>query len=263
MLLYRSLISAGTLAIATLSVVPASAAVTTFANYSATTTDSNLYWKKVGVSGGEIFTTSSANATTVGGSAVNYSFLQPSLLALGPLQAVFTLAGYTSQGNPAASAAGFLIQPVVTGSFSFIYTGLANLVVGGTTYHTGANLLSATFSNAGIVGASGATSGSLSASTASDEPKPEITYTSDFLNFAGTNNQDFAFSLTSITAALKRAGVGQSLNSFHANSSGAFSTDPAPVVSAVPEPSVWATMIIGFSLVGLQVRKRKSAATTA
>lgn len=265
MLSIRKLVLAGAFtSAALLGAMPANAVVTTFATYSAVTTAPNIYWKKVGVSGGSIYTTSTGTATTAGSTTVNFSFLQPALAALGELKSTFTLSGTTSLGNPAVLLSGFLIQPVVSGSFSFIYAGAAPLTVGSTVYHTGDNLLSAVFTNAAIVGGSGASSGSLSASTSTDAPPiPAITYTSAFLDFDETLNQDFSFSLTSITSALFRANALSSLRTFRASSSGAFSTDPAPVVTAVPEPAVWGAMLMGFALVGVQVRKRRRAVVTA
>jgi hypothetical protein len=252
----RNLIVGTTLAAAALSITAPAAAIT-FANFSTLTSAANLYWKKAGTSGGDIYSIASNSATTAGSSTVNFNFLQPALAGLGNLKATFTFNGHSSSGNPAQLAAGFLIQPIVSGTFSFIYSGVADLTVNNTVYHTGDNLLSATFSDAAIFGASGGTSGSVSGtSTSQDGEIPTITYSSSFLDFTGAEDEGFGFNLTSIASPLNRANSSSSLRNFSANAGGAFSAAPAPVITAVPEPGVWATLIVGFLMVGLRNRKR-------
>ena len=262
MKLFKTLVATAILATGTLATtMPAQAAITTFASYTALGTAANIEWKKSGTANGSVFTLASPTATTAGSVGVTFNFLQPLLASLGNLSAVYTLSG-TSTNTPATlltvGSSAFLVQTIVSGSFSFIYSGTSPLVVGGVTYLTGANLLSATFTNAAIFGQNGATSGSLSGST---EASSLITYTSDFLNFGATLAQDFSVGLTSMTPTLTRTNANASLTTFKASSGGAFSTDPAPIVSAIPEPDAWALLLVGFGLVGLQVRRRNSMTT--
>jgi hypothetical protein len=58
---------------------------------------------------------------------------------------------------------------------------------------------------------------------------------------------------------------GKSLKSTRGVGSATFSTDIAPRVEGVPEPQVWGLMIVGFGMVGVSLRRRKSriAAITA
>ncbi|MEY2884091.1 MAG: hypothetical protein RL490_1815, partial [Pseudomonadota bacterium] len=64
---------------------------------------------------------------------------------------------------------------------------------------------------------------------------------------------------------LNASGVGNSfavapnkaLRSFRAVLGGQFSSDPAPITPAIPEPAIWAQLIIGFSMVGFAARRRK------
>lgn len=237
---------------------PASAVITTFATYSSITSGHNLSWTKVGTAGGTVKTISTPTSNVLGATSVNFNFLQASLVSLGALASNFTLQG-TSSASPAVAVGSFLVQPVVSGSFSFIYTG-PSFTVGATTYVAGTNLLSGVFTNAEIFGQSAATSGSLSASTGSGG---SITYTSDLLDFTNTISQDYAISLTAITPAIFRQNASSSLRSFKASTGGSFSTDPAPIVVAVPEPATWAMLVAGFGLVGVSLRRRKPRSVAA
>ncbi len=244
---------------------PSAAVITTFAAYNPIGTGANVYWKNNGTgavasngTGGSIYTISSANSKVPGASLVRFSFLQASIAPyITDVTADFVLnASVTS--SPAQNLAGFLIQPGLAGTFSFLTT--APITIGGTTYATGANLLSGVFNQGAIFGQNGGTSGSFSASTTSGAT---VTYTSDFLSFAPTVDRDFALSLTSITSPLARASSARALRTFKAVSTGSFSTDPAPLVTAIPEPEVWGMMIVGFGMIGVQVRRRARQAPVA
>jgi hypothetical protein len=50
--------------------------------------------------------------------------------------------------------------------------------------------------------------------------------------------------------------AGKSLRSFRATATGSFSSDPAPTITALPEPGAWAMLIAGFGLVGFAARRR-------
>lgn len=248
---------------AILSAAPAAAVITTFAQYQAIGVKGQTYFKNNGTtasngSGGAIYTTSTPTSTTPGSRLVNFSFLQPSIAPfVTNVTASYTL--FASVANaPAQLNGGFLVQPGLSGSFSFLTT--SAIVIGGTSYAAGSNLLTGVFTQAAIFGPVNGTSGSLSASTSGGS---SITYSSDFLSFDPTVERDFAISLTSITSPLARASSTKALRTFRAFSSGSFSSDPAPLVLAVPEPQVWGLMIVGFGLVGVQVRRRARQAIVA
>ncbi|TRW17904.1 PEPxxWA-CTERM sorting domain-containing protein [Glacieibacterium frigidum] len=259
-------LAAGTMFVAA---TPAQAVITTFAQYQALPGQTaNIYWKNNAAdnstgTGGSIYTTATNSSTVAGSRLVSFSFLQPSLAAfVTNVNASFTLNASVA-ATPALLAGGFLIQPGIAGSFSFLTT--APITVGNTFYATGSNLLSATFSQGAIVGQRNGTSGSFSAT--SEDPADTIVYTSDFLTFDPTSSLDFSLSLTSITGVLQAVPTNttptRALRSFRALSTGSFSSDPAPIVTAIPEPAVWGLMIVGFGMVGLQTRRRARNATVA
>lgn len=253
----RNLMLAGAFA-GFLIAAPAGAAVTTFATYTQISADATLHNEKSGATGGSLYTVATPNAVTPGSVGVSFNFLNAGLVAAGlsNLSATFTM-NLSQSGYAATQAGSFVVQDGYTGSFSFIYSGLSPLVVGGQTFTTGANLLSGTIGSArgAVIGGSG-TSGNLTSSTG---PGRTVTFTSDFLDFTNVVANDLSLSLTSITPSLA-AGAGQSLNSFHASSTGSFSSDPAPVpVVSVPEPATWGMMILGFGVVGAGLRRRRIA----
>jgi hypothetical protein len=268
MTIIRTLAAAATLAAAFTVATPASADVATFANFTGVG-GANIFWKQsVSKTGGEFFTITHPGDNSLGAVATRFTFASPNpgnrldaLAALGQLSSSFTFNAFATSGNPAGTLGGFAVQPLSTGSFSFIYTGAAPLVVAHTTYHTGANLLTATFfTGGGIAGSLRGSSGSVNASTTAGDT---ITYKSDFLNFDVTRDQDFSLSLASITPPLAAA-HGQSLRTFFATATGSFSTDPAPLPTAIiPEPATWGLLVVGFGLVGLQGRRRSRSASVA
>ena len=256
-LVFGTALAATTLASAT----PSAAVISTFAQFEAIGTRGQTYWKNNGTTssngtGGTIYTTNTPTSTTPGSRLVRFSFLQPSIAPyVTSLTASYTLFASVA-ATPAQLLAGFLIQPGISGSFSFVTT--APLTIGATFYATGSNLLSGTFTQAAIFGPANGTAGSFSSSTSSGAT---ITYTSDFLNFSPTVERDFAISFTSISSPLARASASKALRTFRAFSTGSFSSDPAPLVTAVPEPHVWGLMIVGFGMVGVQVRRRQRRVT--
>ncbi len=258
-------IAAGTLFAAA---APAAAVEITFASFSPIGTGANIYWQNNGAAnsngtGGSFYTIAS-NASKVPGSAlVSFSFLQPSISPfVTDVTAAFTLNAAAPSGNPATLSSPFIIQPGISGSFSFVTT--SAITINTTTFAAGSNLLSATFGPASIVGQRTGSSGSFGGST---QGGTAVTYTSDFLDFSGTVDRGFQLSLTSIFSAIQAIpSTGtptRALRTFRATSSGSFSSDPAPVVTAVPEPAVWGLMIVGFGMVGLQTRRRSRKASVA
>ena len=268
MTIIRTLAAAATLAAAFTVATPAAAVTETFANFTGVG-GSNIYWKQsASRTGGSLFSVSHAGDTSVGSVATKFRFESPRagnrldvLAGLGQLNSSLTFNVLAVDGSVAGAFGPNLYQPLSTGAFSFIYTGLTPLVVAHTTYLTGANLLTATFiSGGGITGVLRGSSGSVNASTSSGDT---ITYTSDFLNFSSTVDQDFALSLSSVTPPFGRT-PGQSLNTFFATAGGSFSTDPVPLPTAViPEPATWGLLVVGFGLVGLQGRRRSRSTSVA
>lgn len=247
---------------------PASAVVTTFASFSPSGNGANFRWviSSNNAAGNfsrnaTFYSTATATANAPGSRVVNFSFLQPSIASyVTNVAATFTMNGTVT--NTIATVSGTtLTQTNVAGSFSFISR--APITIGNTTFATGSNLLSGTFTSAQISGDRNGSSAGFSAST----PAATIIYTSDFLSFVGGSNFDFANSLTSIAplfnATASNNGVinapNKALRTFRALVGGQFSSDPAPITPTIPEPAVWAQLIAGFAMVGLAARRRKAS----
>jgi hypothetical protein len=254
---------------------PSQAVVTTFAAFTPTTQARNIRWQKVGSQSGMIFTTSTGSSSTPGNVAVNFSFLQPYFTNNNIAQnigATFFMSGTTTNhaamqtALPTSPPTTYLTQSIDSLTFSFKST--TAITVGNTTYPAGSNLLSGTVvSNSTIGGIKGGSSAGLMNSTMGGNT---ITYTSDFLDFSNTVNRSFSISLDALLAAvgsppvnqgLNAGGTNQSLSTFRASATGSFSSDPAPLINAVPEPAVWGMMIAGFGVVGFQSRRRRSIKT--
>lgn len=269
--------SIATIALATTALAaaaPAAAVVETFATFSALTSAANIRFVNSGNSlsasrttDAVIYSTATGTATTPGSVDVRFSFLQSAFVTQPAVQdiiAKFTFNASVARGNPiTTTGAGSKIsfdQPVTTGSFSFLTTKAITVTTPNfvtKTYAIGSNLLSGTFTDGDITGKLKGTSGGLDASTSSDSV---ITYTSDFLNFAGTLDRDLGMTFTSVTSSFsKNAGLNNALSAFRTNASGQFSTDPAPIIPGlviVPEPAVWSLFVVGFGLIGFQTRRR-------
>jgi hypothetical protein len=237
----------------------ASAAIVTFAQFTNASGGRNVRWVNNGTNGlngtgGRFYTTSSPTGTAPANSAAMFSFVQAPLAGLGMISANFFMDITVASGNAATASGTTRIQDVPTGVFSFTTT--APLVFGMTVFAPGSNLLTGTFTGGTISGSgsSGSFFGDTSGST--------LVYTSDFLNFSLTADRDFAMGLTSITQPLFRstAGGAKALRSFRAFANGGFASNPAPTpFGAIPEPQVWGLMVVGFGLVGVQVRRRRQA----
>ena len=263
MTVIRAFTAAAVLAAGMTVAAPASAVITTFANYSGVG-GQNMYWRKNSASSGSLYTISQPGNNAPGSVSTFFSFLSPSptnrlakLASLGMLNASFT---FTATSNTPVDGVRSLSEDLLTGSFSFIYKGAADLVVDHTVYHTNANLLTATFTGGALSGRLNSTSANVDGST---EAGDGIIYTSDFLSFAPTVEKDFSIALSSVTPGLGRT-VGQVFNTFYGTSTGSFSTDPAPLPTAIiPEPATWGLLVVGFGLVGLQGRRRSRSTSVA
>ena len=254
---------------------PSYAVVTTFAAFSANSQVRNIRWQKVGSNNGAIYTTATGTANTPGSVGVTFSFLQPYFTSNHIAQnvtAMFTLSGTTTADAalqtalPTTPPSSYLTQAIDSLTFSFKST--TAITVGSVTYPAGSNLLSGTVvNNSTIGGVAGSFSAGLSNSTAGGNT---VTYTSDFLDFSNTVNRSFSISLDAILAnvgspavnkGLNTGGSNQSLSSFRASATGSLSSDPAPIINAVPEPAIWGMMIAGFGVIGFQSRRRRSIKT--
>jgi hypothetical protein len=238
--------------------MPAQAAITTFATMSALTQD-NIYFKNASTTNksasATIYSIATSTATVPGSVGVKFSFINEGAAldtAVSGVNATFALSAATT--TAAQNAFGYLIQPGINGTFSLLST--TAITVGSHTYAAGSNLLSATFTGAGIAGPKGSTSGSMDANN--QNSGSTIVYTSDFVTFSPGASLDGAFSLTSITAALADVQAGTyALKTFKGDAGGSFSADPVPTANFVPEPASWALMLVGFGAVGGIARRRK------
>jgi hypothetical protein len=254
-----SVTAAALAAAVTISAVPASATIASIAVYNQVITGSTMRWLRAPAgTGGDLYTISSSNASAPGAATVNFSFLNPTLNALGALAATLTVNATSSQ--PAVPISSFLTEQGLTGTFAFTYAGSTPLVVGQTSYAPGANLLSGTFTNGTIVGATGGRAGTFSASTGAGSV---ITMVSDFLDLSAAGNHDLTIGLSSMTAPLGASSAQSALNTFRAATGGSFSSDSALVTAAIPEPASWALMVTGFGALGVAVRRRRKAVVTA
>jgi hypothetical protein len=250
---------------------PASATVTTFAQYNqvASTSTRTLSWRQIGT-GGRLCTIGTASgscpastATAVTASVdVNFSFLQSGLGASGPISAKLIIDLIAAPGSAASSSSAgginYLVQPGLSGTFSivadtaFTYNGI-----------TSTDLLHGSITNATISGQVGSSSGSVNGSTLTLHDGTAVQFGSGFLDFSNTVNRDFALTLTAINPSIAVSSSGPA-RTFRAASTGSFSSDPAPLINgSVPEPASWALMLAGFGAVGTAMRRRKVAVTFA
>jgi len=240
---------------ATAFTAPASAVVTTFASFGPGAGGANVYFLNAASNSNAVFFTTATNSSTVPAPRrVTFTFLQPAFDAIGPVTAFWQLNGIVT--NTIATINGVNItQSNIAGSFSF--TSTSAITLGSTTYAAGSNLLSGTFTNSTISGTRNGTSAGFTGAT----PVSSITYVSDFLTFVPGSGYDFALSLSQIASplnALPTSGVPtRALRTFRAVAGGQFSSDPAPIAN-IPEPAVWAQLIVGFGLVGFAARRRKA-----
>jgi len=239
--------------------ISSAAQAVTFADYSATSSDPNISWTQ-----STNLTSGALSTTGVGASANTYfSFLTPALSSLSDLQALFALTATAPAVDPAQTGFGQIAQQDLSGSFSFVYTGSAPLVVGTHTYVTGADLLTGTFTGAEIIGPNCGSTGSVEDAIFSGGT---VTLTSDIVKFSPVGDKALSVELTSVLPFLG-ANAGGSLGSFTAVSTGSFASDIAAGGGGggVPEPVTWAMMLLGFGGIGMAARRarRRSAAALA
>ncbi len=189
-----------------------------------------------------VFTNNTTNATfgTVsGGAAVSFRYqnisgLPPSLT--GFQSAHLTITSTTT--TPATTAAGNITQSMnQTVTIAIIRDTAAPILTG-----TGSrrNLLTAVVttntSPPDIVGGTGGQSATFSASTTPQN----VTYSSDFINFSTTTQRNFSFSFSAVSPGLN-LGAGNFLQSFTADATGTFASNPVPTYT----PPTAASVVIG------------------
>ncbi len=264
---FKLLAAVGLVGTTVVAAVPAGAVVTPFATYQSVGPAANLYWLNSGGTNngstgadGSLYTIASSGSKLPGSTLVNFSFLQPTLApSVTNVSAIFTLNASVLSSPAASGTGGSLTESGIGGSFSFVTT--SAITIGSRTFAAGSNLLSGVFTPAAIYGQRGATTGTFSASTASSA---SVKFTSDFLSFTPTVTRSFTISLNSIAGVLQAVPTRdyplRALRTFRTGSGGVFASDPDPDASVVPEPAVWGMMIVGFGMVGVQVRRRRTVA---
>jgi len=244
MSLKRSL-SAAALAAAALVAAPASAIIT----FSSTTiiNTPNFQYLNNGANPGVLRTTLN-NGNSLASSLKVFSVTDAvaGFIALAATTSNFTLLASTPAVSGLSAGSPFSISGV-NGTFSFIAT--APITVGSV---TGTNLLSATFQNATLAG----TIGGSQISLGGNNDVGTLSFTSDFLDFSDV--EDMAFALTGNTTSPLATATGGRLAGFRASVNGNFSSDPPPgIFGVIPEPETWAMLLLGFGLVGVNMRRRK------
>lgn len=233
------------------------ATVVQIASYSQVGGGKTFAWDGVGGNGGRLFSNSTlaANATAAQIGAANpgwidviFNFNDDGVMGL-QAQLLFSA---TAPTGPATqlTATNPIRQSSLNGSFAFKYTGSAAVTAYGTTFNTGANLLSGTFTNGWL--SVGGTSGGFADSFGLTGGT--VTLASAIIPVNKLSDGDLAFSFTGVTpqAAIIGANGTRQLKDFRASSGATFSA------AAVPEPGAWAMMILGFGVAGGVLRVRRS-----
>lgn len=241
------LLTLSAVVVAGLASVPASALVT-FASFSQADSANNVRY-----SNGALFTALNGIGAP---SSVNvlFNFLIGGNAVPQGVSASYTFNGLVPAGILPGSGAFNLSD--ASGAFSFLSN--EAITTGGRTYAAGSNLLSGSFGSSFLDGTVDGTSGVVRGSTSGGAT---ISYSSAFLNFSDVSEFDFSLPLTAVLPPFGSANG--KINDFSASMGGQFSSEPSPTFGAVPEPTTWAMMIIGFGLVGVTARRRNLVSVAA
>ncbi|MGZ3402392.1 MAG: PEPxxWA-CTERM sorting domain-containing protein [Phenylobacterium sp.] len=264
-----TLISAAALA-ASLSAlaVPAHASVILFASFNTGTSNaSNIDWVRNGA-GGSLFTTATATGTTLGAAAVKFTFLgDPALSDFDALSAKLTLSATASNAPAQHNGATYTQTGLDNGTFKFVYSGPNQMLDGFNLIANTTVLLSGTFQNAWLEGAGGVggldvtigNGGSAQFTSAIYDLSKTVPGSDEFTLHLGNVAPNFGAIDPSTGCTVSGcAHIGTTaLNSFRAHAGGDYQ------FTAVPEPSSWALMIVGFGGAGALLRRRRRAATRA
>jgi hypothetical protein len=110
----------------------------------------------------------------------------------------------------------------------------------------------ATSSGGLLSGREGRTTGNLDGSQ-SPGGGDSIIMSSDFLDFSNTTQRDYSVSLNAITPAMG-LNANNYLNTFAANATGTFASDPVPIT--IPEPNSIVLLVLSGAGVGIKRRKK-------
>ena len=230
-----------------------SQALTTFASYAADpSVVQNMSWTNTGFSSGTLANLAGDADGEAGVTDTRFSFLIGGLPT--DLAADFQLNATST--SPAGAAFGILlVQPGITGGFSFTYDG-PTTTINGVLFTHGANLLSGTFENVFITGIDGAGLASAQGETFTTGP---LTFSSDFLVIDNTADEGLSIALNSILAPLHIKGPGDALANFRSSTLGNFSADSVSMGGGggVPETSTWIMILAGFAGLGAVLRRGK------
>ena len=260
------------------SAVPAQAVVTTFATFAPLSAEaqvagySNFRWVNSnpatgtanGSNGqqGTLFSTATNGTTAPAGARdVSFSFLIPGLSALvNNATATYTWGGGTLPVQLAtrviSGSTNTLTQAGIDGSFAFIST--APITVNTTTYAAGSLLLGGVYTGGTITGLQGGANAAFGAdSSASGQT---LTFYSDFVDFTGATTSIFGLELANLRSTLSALQTTQTpitaVRTFRSSASGSFGADGELIVNGIPEPQTWGLMVVGFGMIGMQVRRR-------
>lgn len=238
------------------------ATVVQIASYTQVGGGKTFAWDGIGGNGGRLFSNSTlaANATaaqigaaSAGWVNVLFNFNEDGVMGL-QAQLLFNASAPTGAATQ-LTATNPIRQSNLNGTFAFKYTGLTPMTAYGTTFTTGANLLSGTFTNGwlSVGGSSGGFADSFGLTGGT------VTLASAIIPVNTLADGDLGFSFTGVspTAAIIGSNGTRQLKDFRASSGANFSA------AAVPEPATWAMMIVGFGAAGALLRRRNLAVTPA
>lgn len=226
---------------------PASAVTVTYANFSQKTNAKQFRYLRASNSN-RLYTTVTGASNTFGGVPVDFKYLVSVPAALQGIQnAVLTLDAITNQRIAADGA------NRSQGGFG------GTLVLRRVVPLDGEdNLLTINFANGTLFTTQGGSAATFTISIPS--AGTSIEQSSDFLDFGNVIAADFSLSFSAVGPVFNGA-ANRYGNTFRANAAGTFASNPAP--TGVPEPEMWGLMILGFGMVGVAVRRRRTVTRVA